>query len=190
MTLCYFAYGSNMLTKRLRKRCPGAVPIEHAYAADWTIEFSKPSTDCSGKATLIRKTGSRIPGMLFKIPEAEVCCLDKYEGVGKGYERCNTFSVRLAEGNKSVQVATYIATRTKPDRIPYDWYLALVIAGAREHIPDEDHHAMLHQVVYKPDPCRDRQERRRAIKVLKKAGYHEYNCLLNPDSCEPAIQSV
>ena len=116
MTLCYFAYGSNMLTKRLKKRCPGAVPIERAYADDWTVEFSKPSKDCSGKATLIRKTGSRTPGMLFKIPEAEVCCLDKYEGVGNGYERCDTFSVRLAEGDKIVQVATYIATRIKPDR--------------------------------------------------------------------------
>ena len=105
MSLCYFAYGSNMLTERLKKRCPGAVLTKRAYADDWTVEFSKPSKDCSGKATLRRKTGCRTPGMLFEIPEAEVCCLDKYEGVGKGYERCDTFSVRLAEGGKLVQVA-------------------------------------------------------------------------------------
>ncbi len=186
MTLCYFAYGSNMLTERLKKRCPGAVSTERAYADDWTVEFSKPSKDCSGKATLRRKTGSRTPGMLFEIPEAEVCCLDNYEGVRKGYERCDSFSVRIAEGDKIVKVATYLATCTKPDLKPYDWYLALVIAGAREYILDEDHHAMLHLVAYKPDPCCDRQERRRAIKVLAKAGYHEYRCLLNPDLREPA----
>ena len=186
MTLCYFAYGSNMLTKRLKKRCPRAVSTKRAYADNWIVEFTKPSTDCSGKATLRRKTGSQTPGMLFEIPEVEVCCLDKYEGVGKGYERCNTFFVRLAEGGKIVKVATYLATHTKPDCKPYDWYLALVIAGAREHIPDEEHHAMLRQVAYKPDPCCVRRERRRAIKVLTKAGYHNYKSLLNPDLCEPA----
>ncbi len=190
MTLCYFAYGSNMLTVRLKKRCPGAAPTERAYADDWTVEFSKPSKDCSGKATLRRKTGSRTPGMLFDIPKAEVCCLDNYEGVGKGYERCDSFSVRLAEGDKIVKVATYLATCTKPDLKPYDWYLALVIAGAREHKLDEDHHAMLNRLAYLPDPCCDRQERNKAIKVLAKAGYHDYRCLLNPDLCESATQSV
>lgn len=190
MALCYFAYGSNLLTNRLKKRCPGAVPTKRAYADDWTVEFSKPSKDCSGKATLRRKTGSRTPGMLFEIPEAEVCCLDKCEGVGKGYERCDTFSVRLAEGGKIVQVATYLATRTKPDCKPYDWYLALVIAGAREHKLDEDHHALLRLVAYKPDRCCDRPERIQAKKVLAKAGYHNYWCLLNPDLCELASQSV
>ena len=54
MTLCYFANGSNMLTMRLRKRCPGAIPTKRAYAADWAVEFSKPSKDYSGKVTLIR----------------------------------------------------------------------------------------------------------------------------------------
>lgn len=189
MSLCYFAYGSNMLTKRLQKRCPGAVSIERAYADDWTLEFNKPSNDCSGKATLRRKTGCQTPGMLFKIPEAEVCCLDKHEGVGYGYERCNTFSVRKAEGDIIVKVATYLATRTKHDCKPYDWYLALVIAGAHEHNLDEDHHEMLRRVVYKLDPCCNRKERRRAKKALAKAGYLDYRSLLNPDSCEPATLS-
>ena len=190
MALCYFAYGSNMLTKRLKKRCPGAVPTKRAYADDWAIEFSKPSKDCSGKATLRRKTGSRTPGMLFKIPEAEVCRLDKYEGVGKGYERCDTFSVRLADDGEIVQVTTYLATRIKPDCKPYDWYLALVIAGALDHKLDKDHQAMLRHVAYKPDPCCDRPERIQAKKVLAKAGYRDYRCLLNPDLCEPATRSV
>ncbi len=186
MSLCYFAYGSNMLTKRLQKRCPGAVSKERAYADDWTVKFSKPSKDCSGKATLSPKNGCRTPGMLFEIPEAEVCCLDKAEGVGYGYERINTFYVRLAKSGKIIPVATYLATHTKPDLKSYDWYLALVIAGAREHISDEDHHEMLHQVAYKCDPCCDRKERREAKKVLACAGYPDYRCLLNPGLCESA----
>lgn len=173
-----------MLTKRLKKRCPGAVLTKRAYADDWAIEFNKPSIDCSGKATLRRKTGSQTPGMLFKIPEAEVCCLDKCEGVGKGYERCDTFSVQLAEDGKIVQVATYLATRFKPDCVPYDWYLALVIAGAHEHKLEKDYQAMLRHVAYKADLCCDRPERIQAKKVLAKAGYLDYKCLLDPDMCE------
>ena len=126
--------------------------------------------------------------MLFEIPDAEVCCLDKSEGVG--YERCNTFYVRLAESGKIVQVATYLATFPKPDLKPYDWYLALVIAGAREHIPDEDHHEMLRQVTYMRDPRGDREERMKAKKVLAEAGYPDYRCLLNRDLCESAPWSV
>jgi len=190
MPLCYFAYGSNMLTKRLQKRCPGAVSKERAYAADWIVKFSKPSKDCSGKATLSPKNGCRTPGMLFEIPDSEVCRLDKYEGVGYGYERCNTFCVRLAESGKVVPVATYLATFTKPDLKPYDWYLALVIAGAREHIPDEDHLVMLRHVTYMRDPRCDREERSKAKKVLAEAGYTDYRCLLNRDLCESATWAV
>ncbi|MCY3774211.1 MAG: gamma-glutamylcyclotransferase [Gemmatimonadetes bacterium] len=188
MPLCYFAYGSNMLTKRLQNRCPGAVSKERAYADDWIIKFSKPSKDCSGKATLSPKNGCRTPGMLFEIPCSEVCCLDKSEGVG--YERCDTFCVRLAESGKIVPVATYLATFTKPDLQPYDWYLALVIAGAREHIPDEDHHEMLRQVTYMRDPRGDREERMKAKKVLAEAGYTDHWSLLNRDLCESATRSV
>ena len=190
MPLCYFAYGSNMLTKRLQKRCPGAVSKERAYADDWIVKFSKPSKDCSAKATLSPKNGCRTPGMLFEIPDSEVCRLDKCEGVGYGYERCNTFCVRLAESGEIVQVATYLATFTKPDLKPYDWYLALVIAGACEHIPDEDHLVMLRHVTYMRDPRSDREERRKAKKVLAEAGYSDYRCLLNRDLCEPATWSV
>lgn len=190
MSLCYFAYGSNMLTKRLQNRCPGAVSKERAYADDWTVKFRKPSKDLSGKATLSPKNGCQTPGMLFEIPDAEVCSLDKYEGVGYGYERCDTFYVRLAESGRIVPVATYLATHTKPDLKPYDWYLALVIAGAREHIPDEDHHKMLRQVTYMRDPLCDREERSKAKKVLDQAGYSDYRCLLNRDLCESAPWSV
>ena len=190
MSLCYFAYGSNMLTNRLQNRCPGAVKKERAYADDWIVKFYKPSVDCSGKAMLSPKNGCRTPGMLFEIPDTEVCSLDKSEGVGYGYERCNTFCVRLAESGKFVPVATYLATLTKPDLKPYDWYLALVIAGAREHIPDEDHHEMLRQVTYVRDPRCDRKERSKAKKILSEAGYPDYRCLLNRDLSESATWSV
>ena len=52
MTFLYFGYGSNMLTERLRARCPGAKCVSTAEVIDYALEFSKPSVDGSGKATL------------------------------------------------------------------------------------------------------------------------------------------
>ena len=51
-TFHYFAYGSNMLTARLKARCSGAELVGRAFADGWGIEFSKPGEDGSGKATL------------------------------------------------------------------------------------------------------------------------------------------
>ena len=185
MSLCYFAYGSNLLTKRLKKRCPRAVSKERAYADDWTVKFSKPSKDCSGKATLSPKNGCRTPGMLFEIPDSEVCCLDKSEGVG--YERCDSFCVRLAESGKIVPVATYLATFTKPDLKPYDWYLALVIArraGAHTRRKTITRCCIrwltsaTHVVI-----ARNGAKRKR---FWPGVGYPDYRCLLNPGLCESA----
>ena len=88
MTFYYFAYGSNMLTTRLKPRCPGAKRVGRADADGAVIEFSKPSIDGSGKATLRQAAGSRTAGVLFEIPIAELAQLDSHEGVGSGYGTC------------------------------------------------------------------------------------------------------
>ena len=80
MTFDYFAYGSNMLTARLRKRCIFPYKVERAYADDRIIDFSKRSKDCSGKATLRQQAGHRTPGVLFRIPITDCKILDRYEG--------------------------------------------------------------------------------------------------------------
>ena len=83
MTFYYFAYDSNMLTTRLTQRCPGAIVVGLATAADTVVEFSKPSEDKSGKATLRQAVGNRTAGVVFTIPRAERDQLDSCEGVGK-----------------------------------------------------------------------------------------------------------
>jgi hypothetical protein len=49
----FFAYGSNMLTERLRERCPDARPLGTAIARGYLLSFSKRSKDGSAKATLV-----------------------------------------------------------------------------------------------------------------------------------------
>ena len=178
-TFCYFAYGSNMLTERLKVRCPRAKAIGCAIADGQVIEFSKRSKDNSGKATLSGKTGARTVGVLFEIPKNERDDLDDAEGVsGGGYERCNEFVVSLVDGDGTMTATTYLATKTESGLKPYDWYLALVIAGASEHDLGEDCLASLRRVNSKRDPRASRCTRIEAIEVLKKAGFPDYGKLL------------
>lgn len=178
MTFCYFAYGSNMLTERLKARCPGATALGRAAATDTVIEFSKPSKDGSGKATLRREVGGRTSGVLFKIPHAELGELDSYEGVGQGYQRCDAFPVHLIDGDEIVPVVTYLATCTDSSLKPYDWYLALVIAGALQHELDDDYLAVLRRKPHMPDPNDCRRTRTKAIEALTEAGFANYRKLL------------
>ena len=180
MTFDYFAYGSNMLSERLKKRCPSSTKIGLAYAVDRVIEFNKPSVDKSGKATLRWQAGDRTPGVLFRISIEELEILDAFEGAGKGrgYIRYDQFSVHLAENDKIVNTKTYLASCTKSDLKPYDWYLALVIAGVCKHRLGDTHLKMLRRVPYLPDPNCRRRERCNALDVLAEAGFPDYRSLL------------
>lgn len=123
-----------MLTARLRARCKSATPIGMAFAEGYRLTFSKPSFDGSGKGHLVHAAKRvRQPGVLFEIDERERALLDEAEGCGKGYDREDAFPVRLHTTKEMVNSTIYLATKSDRSLIPYDWYLALIVAGAREH---------------------------------------------------------
>ena len=179
MKFYYFAYGSNMLTKRLKRRCPGANRVGRADAADHAIDFSKPSIDKSGKATLRENTGGLASGVLFKIPITELDLLDECEGMGKGYERRDAFPVRLLDHDEILNATTYLATSPDSSLKPYDWYIALVIAGAREHEFGDDYLAELRRVEFVLDPDPDRKARAEAIDDMFRAGIPDYRRIIS-----------
>jgi gamma-glutamylcyclotransferase len=131
-TFLYFAYGSNMFTRRLAARTPSAVRITTAFVEGRRLAFDKVSTDGSGKCD-IEGTGNptdRVYGVVFRIATAEERALDKAEGVGHGYRK-DDITVVTFEG-KLVAMA-YIATKKDPKHRPYDWYKAFVLQGATEN---------------------------------------------------------
>lgn len=141
----YFAYGSNMLIERLTasNRCPSARLVDTACASGYTLAFTKKSTDLSGKATLIKAANLDQYGVLFEIDERELPNLDRAEGNGYGYARDDAFPVLLTDGRK-INAITYIATNSETDLMPYDWYLALIVAGLKQHnLPVEQIKALL-----------------------------------------------
>jgi hypothetical protein len=134
----YFAYGSNMLTRRLRARTPGASPVCTGYVEGRCIKYHKISIDGSGKCD-IPTTGlkaDRVYGVLYQIPLAEKSALDKTEGLGLGYQQENLTVYR--SDSFTCRAMAYIATAVDPTILPYHWYKSLVLKGAREHgLPKE-----------------------------------------------------
>ncbi len=129
----YFAYGSNMLAARLRRRCPSARPIGVARVEGFAIAFDKRGMDGSGKATLYPAPQGIVHGVVFEIDAPERENLDLAEG--PGYARHDDFSVSLCESGATLLVSTYIA---RPDArhdglSPFDWYRGLILAGAVEN---------------------------------------------------------
>ena len=171
----YFAYGSNMLTERLHVRAPSARPLGGVAARGFTLSFSKRSVDGSAKATLVASSdaAAAVPGVLFEIARSDLPRLDAVEGTGKGYDRHDAFAVaRIADGGEAT-VTTYVAPpHARDERLqPYDWYLALTLAGAMQHGLPEAHIAALRRIVARPDPEPLRQMRQEALAVLRLAGF-------------------
>lgn len=148
----YFAYGSNMLTARLRERVPSARAIGIGQLVGHALRWDKRSwRDGSGKCDA-EATGRKddvVWGVLFELDPEDKLALDKAEGLGAGYLE-ETVNVLTEPGQ--VTAVTYYATDKDASLRPYHWYKALVIAGAREHGLPASYRSRLELVVTVSDP--------------------------------------
>jgi gamma-glutamylcyclotransferase len=178
MSFYYFAYGSNMLTSRLEARCPSAKVICIATAKGYSLDFLKESKDSSGKATLVLSEGSNTQGVIFELTDTELSCLDRAEG--PDYERNSSFVVHDDIGNE-INTFTYLAKKQTTGLKPYDWYLALIIAGGLEHKINISH---MREINYQIDYCDKRESRKDAVTVLSDSGYEDWKSFLG----EPSVK--
>lgn len=128
----YFAYGSNMLTRRLRERVPSSHPLGIGSLRGHVLRFHKRSRDGSGKCNVLR-TGDAsdlVFGVVYEIDDRDRDRLDRVEG--SGYRGT---SVEVAVGPKVLDCYTYFARPETIDQTlhPAPWYKDLVLEGAREH---------------------------------------------------------
>jgi hypothetical protein len=158
----YFAYGSNLLTRRLRARTASATPIGWAVLPDHGLRWHMASSDGSGKCDVVddAATASPVHGVVYRIDGREKALLDRAESLGVGY-RDALVAVHL--DGQVVKARVYRALRTDAAMLPYDWYHALVLAGAREHGLPHDYLRTLAAVRTRPDPDADRAERHFAL---------------------------
>src|SRR5216684_1334487 len=152
----YFAYGSNMLTARLRERVPSATAIGIGQLVGHALRWDKRSwRDGSGKcdAEATCRRDDVVWGVVFELDPEDKPALDKAEGLGAGY-REKAVNVLTEAG--PITAVTYLATNKDASLRPYHWYKALVIAGAREHGLPPSYRSRLELVitVSDPDPAR------------------------------------
>ena len=150
-TFFYFAYGSNLLSRRLRERTPSARTIGPAVLRGHELRWHKAATDGSGKcdAVPVDDADACVHGVVYEIILKEKPRLDAAETLGTGYAE-KEIPVEMKDGR--LNAWTYYAIRTDPSAVPYDWYKALVVSGAREQALPPGYVALLENVPAKIDP--------------------------------------
>ena len=98
-------------------------------------------------------SGACVHGVVFEIAMLDKPALDLAEGLGMGY-REQLVQVDGAQG--AIQAWTYRATNIDRLALPYTWYKALVIAGAREHGLPRSYIDAIEAVATKDDPRPER----------------------------------
>jgi gamma-glutamylcyclotransferase len=146
-----FAYGSNMLTRRIRERVQSARAIDAGLLRGHVLRWHKVGKDGSGKCDVFESTlpEEQVHGVVYEIAAAEKPQLDMAEGVGYGYAEKQ---VEVATSIGTVTAWVYYATNVDPSLLPFTWYKVLVVAGAMEHALPADYVSRLESAPAKVDP--------------------------------------
>ena len=177
--MLYFAFGSNMLSSRLQRRCPSARVVARALAPGYRVAFEKLSEDTSGKATLVACDGpDSAAGVVYELSSGDVDELDAFEG--PGYRRVDAFPVTCLDTGQVFHACTYVARKNVSGLRPYDWYLTMIVAGLAEHEIDTRFERQLRMTAYETDPRRSRRTRQNALRDLAAVDCRDYLDLLRP----------
>lgn len=154
-----FAYGSNMLPGRIRERAPSATRIGVARLRGYQLCWHKPGvTDNSGKCDIVPSAeDSCVYGVLYEIIDGEMPALDAAEG---GYASAE---VEVECCASLVWARAYFAQKRDTALLPYSWYKALVVAGARDAAIPQYYVDQLESVAATQDPDLVRHARNMAM---------------------------
>tara|TARA_B100001559_G_scaffold320421_1_gene332556 strand:+ start:850 stop:1299 length:450 start_codon:yes stop_codon:yes gene_type:complete len=123
----YFAYGANISTAGMARRCPRAFPLTRAELPDHELQFY-------GVATVEPKDGASVQGALWEITTSDLANLDKFEGYPTLYRRgWITVMAHTVDGYppSPVQALCYFMNLTSHSvqSPPSDLYLNIILEG-------------------------------------------------------------
>lgn len=142
----YFAYGSNMSLARLVARLGAARKLGCYSLPQHELKFHKVGRDGSGKCDAFHTGDSQhfLYGVLFRISHRDKQLLDRFEGLGEGYDE-KIVSVFSAGGDVR-QAVLYYATHIDQAIGPFHWYKHHVLTGAREALLPGEYIARIEDV--------------------------------------------
>ncbi|KAJ8736192.1 hypothetical protein PYW08_006848 [Mythimna loreyi] len=144
----YFAYGSNLLKRRIHINNPSAKFLGIGRLDDHLLDFIKYSAHWRGaSATIVPTPGPYVWGAIWRIHNDDMPALDKQEGVETNWYFAKTVKIVLLDGS-SVECRTYQQTINPPirekgeelplERRPCITYLDCIVNGAIEcKIPED-----------------------------------------------------
>lgn len=137
----YFAFGSNLLQKRIHILNPSAVFRTTARLDGYRLEFDNyiPGKAWHGaSATITKAQGEHVWGVIWTLDESHRATLDSQEGVDEGIYEAFSVDVTSPKG-EVIGCRTYsLLKRGSQDRRPSPQYLDVIIRGAIEHnLPSE-----------------------------------------------------
>ncbi|GJQ84399.1 hypothetical protein Trydic_g3874 [Trypoxylus dichotomus] len=138
----YFAYGSNLLAKRLRLNNPSATRNGIGKLEDYEIDFASFSNRWRGAvATITAKQGKHVWGAIWELDIEHLKTLDEQEGVPKGIyfgmdvdiivdnenkQRCRVY--KLTQEAEVIQNIEDLPENRRPSPA----YLKIILLGAGE----------------------------------------------------------
>lgn len=160
-TVIYFAYGANVHPGWLRRRVPEAKLIGAGLLPGYKLAFRKRGRDGAARSDACpsAEPGAVLPGALYALPAG---ALARLGAAGAGYH-AEQVVVDTASGPR--EAVTWRADPAELDAglRPWDWYVALIRAGAVMLGLPEAHLRWLERAQVAADPDRERAARARAV---------------------------
>lgn len=122
MTL-YFAYGANMESAGMRKRCPGAIVLGPALLRGWRYAIA------GGYGSVAPAAGMCAFGVLWRLTPRDLAALNIFESLDSGLYRRVMLTVEV--GGQRARALVYIG-RLGGRRRPMPGYQERIIAAAEE----------------------------------------------------------
>ncbi|XP_041975487.1 gamma-glutamylcyclotransferase-like [Aricia agestis] len=152
----YFAYGSNLLKRRIRINNPTAEFMGIGKLNGHQLNFIKYSDHWRGSsATIIPTESSYVWGAIWRLHDKDMTSLDWQEGVKDNWYFPKTVDVITSDGN-TVPCRTYQQTINPPlrkpnedippERRPSITYLECILNGAKECNLPKDYVAELKKI--------------------------------------------
>ena len=141
----YFAYGSNMSSRRLQRRID-AIRIGTGRLSRYQLRFHKVGkNDGTGKCDILftDNPGDYVDGVIFEIADRDKVILDQIEGKGIGYD---AILVDIEREEESIRAYAYIATDIDASLQPLDWYKTHVLYGAIENNLEDGYIEMIRSI--------------------------------------------